>query len=47
MSQPVPLNRQPKANPAALDALEQMFGYYAYPWQPFAPAQSPVEKQAA
>ena len=47
MPDPVTLTRSPKVKPAAFDALEQMFGYYAYPWQPFAPAQSPAERKAA
>ncbi|NBE07523.1 hypothetical protein [Paragemmobacter ruber] len=46
MSNPIPHARPARAHAAALAALEQMFGYYAYAWQPFAPARSPDADRA-
>jgi hypothetical protein len=42
--QPIPSS---KAKAPSFAALDQMYGYYAFAWQPFAPARSPVDKQAA
>lgn len=42
-----PLNRPAKEQASALAALDHMYGYYAFAWEPFAPARSPAERQAA
>jgi len=46
MSAVTVLDRNAKAKAAALQALAQMYGYYAFDWQPFTPALT-GEKRAA
>lgn len=47
MSDLIRLPTDPKAKAASDAALAQMYGYYAYDWTPFAPADLPGVKQAA
>lgn len=47
MSDPIRLPKDQKAKAAVAAALAQMYGYYAFDWQPFTPANLPDVKQAA
>lgn len=46
MSAVTKLDRNAKAKAAAMEALAQMYGYYAYDWQPFTPAHAALKKAA-
>jgi|GEM_PF-6672975 len=46
MSSVTILDRTAKAKAAAIEALAQMYGYYAFSWQPFTPARTGDQRAA-